>query len=72
MSYLKAYIFVSFHCFVQVFLPRKYGAVSSLALDLITLLYIVNKLRLCSQCLSSLSVHNAVFKRRQKIIIEND
>ena len=51
MSYLKAHIFVPFHCFVQVFLPRKYSAVSSLALDYITLLYIANELPLCSQCL---------------------
>ena len=51
MSCLKAHIFVSFHCFVQVFLARKYSAVSSLALDRITLLYIVNKLPLCSQWL---------------------
>ena len=51
MSYLKAHIFVPFHWFVQVFLSRKYSAVSSLALDYITLLYIVNELPLCSQCL---------------------
>ena len=51
MSYLKAHIFVSFHCFVQGFLPRKYSVVSSLALDYITLLYIVNELPLCSQWL---------------------
>ena len=49
MSYLKAHTFVPFHCFVQVFLPRKYSEVSSLALDYITLLYIVNKLPLCLQ-----------------------
>ena len=51
VSYLKAHIFVPFHYFVQVFLPRKYNVVSSLALDYITLLYIVNELPLCSQCL---------------------
>ena len=55
MSYLKAHIFVPFHCFVQVFLPRKYSAVSSLALDYITLPYIVNELSLCSQVLAAIS-----------------
>ena len=50
MSYLKARV-VPFHCCVQVFLPRKYGAVFSLALYFITLLYIFNDLPVCSQCL---------------------
>ena len=49
INYLKAHTFVPFHCFVQFFLPRKYSAVSSLTLQYITLLYIVNKLPLCSQ-----------------------
>ena len=35
----------------RVFLPRKYIAVSSLALDYITLLYIANELPFCSQCI---------------------
>ena len=35
----------------RVFLPRKYIAVSSIALDYITLLYIANELPFCSQCI---------------------
>ena len=49
INYLKAHTFVTFHCFVQFFLRRKYSSVSSLTLEYITLLYIVNKLPLCSQ-----------------------
>ena len=72
MSYLKAHIFVPFHCFVQVFLPRKYSAVSSLALDYITLLYIVNELPLCLQCLFVTAILTMVFSKEDKIIIQND
>ena len=60
-------IFVPFHCFVQFFLPRKYSAVSSLALDYITLLYIVNKLPLSSHYLFVI-----MFSKEDKIIIQND
>ena len=51
MSYFKAHIFVPFHYFVQGFFTNLCSAVSSLALDHITLLYIANELSLCSQCL---------------------
>ena len=70
MSYLKAHIFVPFHCFVQVFLPRKYSAVSSLALDYITLLYIVNELPLCSQCLFVTICSQCYFQKKTKLSFE--
>ena len=66
MSCLKAHIFVPFHCFVQIFLPRKYSAVSSLALDYITLLYIVNELPLCSQCLFVTICSQWCFQKKTK------
>ena len=52
--------FISLILFIflfRIFLRRKYSAVSSLALDYITLLYIVNELPFCFQYFSSLSVH---------------
>ena len=71
MSYLKAHIFVPLHCFVQVFLPRKCSAVSSLGLDYIILLYIVIKLPLCSVSFRHY-LFIMVFSKEGKIIIQND
>ena len=68
--YLKAHIFVTFHCFVQVFLPRKYSAVSSLALDYITLPYIANDLPLCSQCLFLTICLQWCFQKKIKSLFE--
>ena len=62
MSYLKAHIFVPFRYFAQVFLPRKDSAVSSLALNYITLLYI----------LRTASLLTMVFSKEDRIIIQND
>ena len=67
MSYLRAHILVSFHSFVQGFLPRKYSAVSSLALNYITLLYIFNESLFAHIVFSSLSVYNGIIKRRQNL-----
>ena len=71
MSYLKVHIFVPFHCFVQIFLPRKYSAVSSLVLDYTALLYIFNELPLCSQYLF-VTIFTMVFSKEDKIIIQNN
>ena len=71
MTYLKAHIFVPFHCFVQVFLPEKYRTVSSLALDYITLLCIVNELSICSVSFCHFRF-TMVFSKEDKIIIQND
>ena len=66
MSYLKSHIFVPFYCFAQVFLPRKYSAVFSLASDYINLLYIVNELSLCSQCLFFTMCSQWCFQKKTK------
>ena len=66
MSYLKAHIFIPFHCFVQVFLSRKYSAVSTLVLGYITLLCIANELPLCSQCLFITICLQCCFQRKKK------
>ena len=62
----------SFIVLFRFFLPRKYSAVSSLALDYITLLYIVNELPLCLQCLFVTAILTMVFSKEDKIIIQND
>ena len=66
MSYLKVHIFIPFHCFVQVFLSRKYSAVSALVLGYIKLLCIVNELPLCSQCLFITICLQCCFQRKKK------
>ena len=55
MSYLRAHIFVPFHCFVQVFLPRKYSAVFLHCYILLT------NCLFAPSVFSSLSVHNGLF-----------
>ena len=70
MSYLKAHIFVPFHCFVQVLFTKKNSAVSSLALDYITLLYIVNKLPLCSQYLFVPICSQWCFQKKTKSLLK--
>ena len=56
----------SFIVLFRFFLPRKYSAVSSLALDYITLLYIVNELPLCSQCLFVTICSQWCFQKKTK------
>ena len=60
-----------FMVLLRFFLPRKYSAVSSLALDYITLLYIVNELPLCSVSFCHY-LFAMVFSKEDKITIQND
>ena len=49
------------------FLPRKYSALISLALDYTTLLYIINELPLCLECLFVTVCSRWCFQKRTKL-----
>ena len=64
----------SYLCSLSLFcsdlLPRKYSAVSSLALDYIILLYTVNELPLCSQCLFVTICSQWCFQKKTKSLFK--
>ena len=53
------------------FFAQKYSEVSSLAFDYLTLLYVVKKLPLCSQCLFVAICSKCCFQKKDNIIIQN-